>query len=66
MSIGLATFAISTDIPFCNMGVTTMKMISSTSMMSAIGMMFGAAITGAAVALKCAMAYFFPLRRVMK
>ena len=30
--------------PFVSMGVTTMKMISSTSMMSAIGMTFGAAI----------------------
>jgi hypothetical protein len=62
----IGTLAISTDIPFCSMGVTTMKIINSTSMMSAIGIILGAAITGAAVALKCAMAYFFPLRRVMK
>jgi hypothetical protein len=34
--------------------------------MSAMGIMFGAAITGAAWGLKCAMTYFFPLRRVMK
>jgi hypothetical protein len=32
---------MSTDTPFCNMGVTTMKMINSTSMMSAIGITFG-------------------------
>jgi hypothetical protein len=30
------------------MGVTTMKIISKTSMMSAMGIIFGAAITGAA------------------
>ena len=44
ISRGLLTVAISTETPFCNMGVTTMKMISSTSMMSAIGMTLGAAI----------------------
>ncbi len=31
-------------MPFCNIGVTTMKMISNTSMMSAIGITLGAAI----------------------
>src|SRR5467141_3126449 len=45
MSIGLVTLAKSTGMPGCNMGVTTMKMMSSTSMMSAMGMIFGDAIT---------------------
>jgi len=48
ISVGLVTLAISTLMPFCNMGVTTIKMISRTSMMSAMGIIFGAAITGAA------------------
>ena len=48
MSTGFVTLAISTLMPFCNMGVTTMKMISRTSMMSAMGIILGAAITGAA------------------
>src|SRR3984957_3127212 len=43
--------AMSTVTPFCNMGVITMKMISNTSMMSAIGMTFGAAITSGALGL---------------
>ena len=47
------------------MGVTTMKMINSTSMMSAMGMTFGSAITGGAFGLY-PMAYFFVPRRVMK
>src|SRR5208282_3736234 len=34
---GLLTFAMSTLWPFCNMGVTTMKMISRTSITSTIG-----------------------------
>src|SRR5947199_3372617 len=34
---GLFTGAISTLMPFCNMGVTTMKMISSTSITSTMG-----------------------------
>src|SRR5579864_8389463 len=34
---GLFTFAMSTLIPFCNMGVTTMKMISRTSITSTMG-----------------------------
>jgi hypothetical protein len=42
--LGLLTLAISTGRLFCNIGVTTIKMISRTSMMSAIGMTFGAAI----------------------
>jgi hypothetical protein len=33
------------------MGVTTMKMMSNTSMMSAMGITFGAAITGGAFGL---------------
>src|SRR4051812_25151170 len=37
MSIGLRVFAISTGAPFCNIGVTTMKMIRRTSITSAIG-----------------------------
>src|SRR5262249_49934725 len=48
MSSGLLTLAISTVMPFCNMGVTTMKMISSTSMISAIEMTLGSDTTGAA------------------
>src|SRR4051794_4477601 len=34
---GLFTFAMSTLTPFCNMGVMTMKMMSSTSITSTIG-----------------------------
>src|SRR6266700_4732340 len=34
---GLLTFARSTGIPFCNIGVITMKMISNTSMTSTMG-----------------------------
>src|SRR5579864_1140511 len=34
---GLFTFAMSTLMPFCNMGVTTMKMISRTSITSTMG-----------------------------
>ena len=34
---GLFTFAKSTLTPFCNMGVITMKMISSTSITSTMG-----------------------------
>src|SRR5215467_3387589 len=37
MSVGLCVFANSTFWPFCNIGVTTMKMISRTSITSAIG-----------------------------
>jgi hypothetical protein len=39
----LAVFVLakSTGWSFCNMGVTTMKMINSTSMMSAMGMTLG-------------------------
>ena len=60
------TFANSTDKPFVSMGVTTMKMINSTSMMSAIGITFGADICGPTVGLYD-MGYFFPpARRVMK
>src|SRR5215469_2236146 len=51
MSSGLGTRAISTETPFDSKGVTTMKIISSTSMMSAMGMTFGAAITGGAFGL---------------
>ena len=66
ISLGLLTFANSTDKPLVSMGVTTMKMISSTSMMSAIGMTFGADICAPTLGLY-AMAYFFPpARRVMK
>src|SRR5271170_5190279 len=46
-----SALAMFTGRPFCNIGVITMKMISSTSMMSAIGMTFGAAITGGAFGL---------------
>ena len=34
---GLLTLAMSTLMPFCNMGVTTMKMISRTSITSTMG-----------------------------
>src|SRR5580765_1425702 len=37
MGVGLSTFAMSTLTPFCNMGVTTMKMISRTSITSTMG-----------------------------
>src|SRR5881296_2703592 len=37
MSVGLCVFANSTVVPFCNIGVTTMKMIRRTSITSAIG-----------------------------
>src|SRR5580704_11407953 len=47
-----SALAMFTACPCCNMGVMTMKMISNTSMMSAIGMTFGAAITGAACTLR--------------
>ena len=60
-----SALAMFTGRPFCNRGVITMKIMSKTSMMSAIGMTFGAAITGGALGLY-AMAYFFPPRRVMK
>ena len=39
--LGTLTGAMSTWWVFCNMGVTTMKMIKSTSMMSAIGIRSG-------------------------
>src|ERR1700740_3125594 len=51
MSSGFETLAMSTETPFDSKGVTTMKIISSTSMMSAIGMTFGEAITGGALGL---------------
>src|ERR1700722_20008242 len=57
ISVGWGTCAISTDIPFCNIGVTTMKMISSTNMMSAMGIIFGAAMTEPDWTLKCAMLF---------
>src|SRR5271170_2282867 len=37
MGVGLFTLAISTLMPFCNMGVITMKMINSTSITSTMG-----------------------------
>ena len=37
MGAGLFTLAMSTLTPFCNMGVMTMKMISSTSITSTMG-----------------------------
>ena len=37
MGAGLFTLAMSTLWPFCNMGVMTMKMISSTSITSTMG-----------------------------
>src|SRR5579871_3887812 len=37
MAIGLLAFASSTDCPFCNMGVITMKMINNTSITSTMG-----------------------------
>src|SRR5882672_589724 len=46
ISVGLLTFARSAGKPFVSMGVTTMKMINNTSMMSAIGITFGADICG--------------------
>ena len=42
--VRVSVLAMSTGMFFCNIGVTTMKMISRTSMMSAMGMTFGAAI----------------------
>src|SRR5258708_14062176 len=51
MSVGVLTFASSTDRPFVSMGVTTMEMISNTSMMSAMGIPFGADICGPAFGL---------------
>jgi hypothetical protein len=40
--------------------------MSSTNMISAMGIIFGAAMTEPDCTLKCAMTYFFPPRRVMK
>ncbi len=37
MGAGLLTFAMSTLTPFCSIGVMTMKMISSTSITSTMG-----------------------------
>ena len=37
IGVGLFTLAMSTLMPFCNMGVTTMKMISRTSITSTMG-----------------------------
>jgi hypothetical protein len=37
MLVGLSTLAMSTWTLFCNMGVMTMKMISSTSITSTMG-----------------------------
>src|SRR5271156_6425326 len=37
MGVGLFTLAMSTLMPFCNMGVITMKMINNTSITSTIG-----------------------------
>src|SRR5437016_14122083 len=37
MGVGLLVLAMSTLTPFCNMGVTTMKMMSSTSITSTMG-----------------------------
>src|ERR1035437_7461295 len=45
---GLSTLAKFTGTPFWSIGVITIKMISSTNMMSAIGMTLGAAITAPA------------------
>src|SRR5688572_15391305 len=45
ISDGLCVFAISTLTPFCSIGVTTMKMISRTSMTSAIGVTLISAVT---------------------
>ena len=41
MSLAVFVRAKSTGWSFCNMGVTTMKMISNTSMISAMGMTLG-------------------------
>src|SRR5277367_5959791 len=46
-----SALAMFTGSPFCSKGVITMKMMSKTSMMSAIGITFGAAITGGALGL---------------
>src|SRR3984893_2033945 len=48
MSVGLLTLAISTGTPCCNMGVTTMKMMSSTSITSTIGVTLMSEVTFAA------------------
>src|SRR5260370_40887474 len=59
ISWGLSVEAKSTWCVFCNMGVTTMKMISRTSMMSAMGMTLGAAIWAPACGLYALGGYFF-------
>ena len=48
------------------MGVTTMKMINNTSIMSAIGMTLGLDICSPTSGFLYAMTYFFPARRVIK
>src|SRR5260370_8224020 len=48
ISVGLLTLAMSTGVPCCNIGVTTMKMISSTSITSTIGVTLMSEVTLAA------------------
>src|SRR5271163_148245 len=48
ISSGLLTWAMSTCLPCCNMGVTTMKMINSTSITSTIGVTLMSELTLAA------------------
>src|SRR6266481_3907916 len=48
IAVGLLTLAISTETPCCNMGVTTMKMMSSTSITSTIGVTLMSEVTFAA------------------
>jgi hypothetical protein len=57
---------ISTDTPLVNMGVTTMKIISSTNMMSAMGITFGDDICAPTVGLYAMAGYFLAPRRRMK
>src|SRR6202034_2978185 len=58
---GLLTGAISTLIPFCNMGVTTMKMISRTSITSTMGVTLISELTFApSFRFANAMAWYLP------
>src|SRR5580658_6235343 len=58
---GLLTGAISTLMPFCNMGVTTMKMISKTSITSTMGVTLISELTFApSFRFANAMAWYLP------
>src|SRR5258708_14647772 len=62
MGVGLLTWAMSTLIPCCNMGVTTMKIISNTSITSTMGVtLISELILAPSFRFAKAITYFLPL-----